>query len=130
MNISEAGKISNLPTRTIRYYSEIGLVNPSFRTESGYRIYDDETIKELGFIKRIRSFGFSIKDCRILLRLLQDKERASADVKKIAQKRLLEIENKKNELDKLYNELLELINFCPGDDKPSCPIIETLTNNN
>ncbi|MEM7071857.1 MAG: MerR family transcriptional regulator, partial [Pseudomonadota bacterium] len=87
MNISTASKITNLSVKTLRYYDDIGLVRPASRNRSGYRIYDDITIRKLIFIRRARAFGFSIQECHDLLALYADEKRSSADVKKIASKR-------------------------------------------
>ena len=91
MNIGAAAKASGLPPKTIRYYEEIGLVSPD-RRENAYRDYSDEHIHKLRFIQRARSLGFSVEDCRQLLSLYEDKGRASAQVKELAQEHLEEIE--------------------------------------
>jgi DNA-binding transcriptional MerR regulator len=80
MNISKASEASGLPVKTVRYYSDIGLVKPTARTEARYRSYDDAAIRKLVFVRRAREFGFSIEECRELLDLYADDERSSADV--------------------------------------------------
>ncbi len=73
MNVRDAGKRSGLPSKTIRYYDEIGLVVPD-RRENGYRDYDSRAVQKLAFLKRARQLGFSIEDCRTqLLSLYEDK---------------------------------------------------------
>ncbi len=127
MNISAAARAAGLPTKTVRYYADIGLVAPAGRTESGYRSYDDTSIRKLIFIRRARDFGFSIPDCRELLGLYTDQHRSSADVKRIAAKRLEEIREKQRELQSLHDELAHLVRACHGDDRPDCPIIDYLS---
>ena len=83
MNISKASKISGLSIKTIRYYSDIHLVDPNERNESGYRIFNEKDIKKLIFVRRAREFGFSIQECRELLDLYENKKRSSNMVKKI-----------------------------------------------
>ena len=78
MKISEAAKSVGLPTKTVRYYADIGLVTPASRTDAGYREYDEDSIRKLCFVKRARKFGFSVKDCRDLLDLYQDSSRSAA----------------------------------------------------
>ncbi len=126
MNISAAAKISRLPVKTVRYYADIGLVEAPHRTDAGYRIYDDSSIRKLVFIRRSREFGFSIDECRELLGLYQDQERTSANVKQMASKRLAEIEQKQRELQSLHDELSHLVKTCRGDHRPDCPIIDYL----
>ncbi len=92
MNISAAAKLSGLPVKTVRFYADIGLVDAPARSEAGYRSYDDASVRKLVFVRRSREFGFSIEECRELLGLYQDHERSSAEVKRIASKRLTEIE--------------------------------------
>ena len=78
-------------------------------------------------MKRARSFDFSIKECRELLGLYEDKNRSSSDVRKIAIHHLEEIKRKEEDLMKLRIELDHLVNACAGDDRPDCPIIDYLS---
>jgi len=126
MNISAASKAASLPVKTVRYYADIGLVKAPARTQAGYRTYDDAAVRKLAFIRRSREFGFSIEECRELLDLFQDQDRSSAEVKRIASKRLEEIEVKQRELQSLHDELAHLVAACRGDHRPDCPIIDYL----
>lgn len=93
MNIGIASEKSGLPSKTIRYYEDIGLLRPA-RTENGYRDYSADDIHRLRFLQRSRSLGFSVDECRQLLSLYQDRDRDSADVKAIAKAKLVEIDRK------------------------------------
>lgn len=126
MNIGAASKAAGLPTKTVRYYADIGLVEAGSRTDSGYRNYDEPAVRKLTFVRRARAFGFSIGDCRELLELYQDRNRSSADVKRIAVARLDEIEKKQRDLQCLHDELAHLVSSCAGDNRPDCPIIDRL----
>ena len=125
MNVGEAANLCGLPSKTIRYYEDIGLVVPN-RQPNGYRDYGEADICKLQFIQRSRSLGFSIDDCRSLLSLYEDTSRASADVKAIAQARLADIRRKIDELESLHATLSNLVNACHGDHRPDCPILEDL----
>lgn len=125
MNIGEASKASQLPTKTIRYYEEIDLIAP-LRAENGYRAYSETDIHRLRFLQRARGLGFSIDECRLLLSLYEDKKRASADVKRLALDKIGEIDRKLSELESLKKTLSALARDCHGDDKPACPIIDDL----
>ncbi len=126
MNISAASKAAGLPVKTVRYYANIGLVEAPSRSSAGYRTYDDTAVRKLVFIRRSRAFGFTIEECRDLLGLYQDQSRNSAEVKRIASKRLEEIEEKQRELQSLHDDLSHLVRTCRGDDRPDCPIIDYL----
>ncbi|CDX19909.1 DNA-binding transcriptional activator of copper-responsive regulon genes [Mesorhizobium sp. ORS 3324] len=125
MNIGIASERSGLPSKTIRYYEDIGLVRPA-RTGSGYRDYSPIDIHELRFLQRARSLGFSVDECRQLLSLYQDRNRESADVKAIAEAKVAEIDRKIAELASLRRLLNHLVEHCQGDDRPDCPIIDEL----
>lgn len=126
MNISAAAKAAGLPVKTVRYYADIKLVEAPSRSTAGYRTYSDAAVRKLAFIRKSREFGFSIEECRELLDLFQDQDRASAEVKQLASKRLEEIEVKQRELQSLHDELAHLVKSCRGDHRPDCPIIDYL----
>lgn len=123
MNIGEVAQATGLPPKTIRYYEDIDLVTPA-RAENGYRAYSDVDIHRLAFVQRARSLGFTIEECRQLLSLYDDQDRASADVKAIALEKIAEIDRKRKELKSLRSTLQSLADHCHGDDRPDCPIID------
>ena len=125
MNIGDVASVVDLPVKTVRYYEEIGLVVPDRRT-NGYRDYGERDLHVLRFLRRARGLGFSIKDCRALLSLYGDEGRASADVKRLAESRIAEIDRKMEELQSLRATLSALVEACHGDDHPDCPILDDL----
>ncbi|HHI71699.1 MAG TPA: Cu(I)-responsive transcriptional regulator [Rhodobacteraceae bacterium] len=127
MNVGQAADRAGLTVKTVRYYADIGLVEPMGRSQAGYRLYSDTEVSKLAFIRRARAFGFSVKECRELLDLYQDKSRSSRDVKAIAIKRLTQIDEKLAELQKLRDELSRLADECHGDHRPDCPILESFS---
>lgn len=126
MNIGAVSKAAGLPTKTVRYYADIGLVSPSGRNQSGYREYGETEVRKLIFVRRARTFGFNVKECKELIGLYENKERSSRDVKRLALQRIEEIETKMSELQSLHDELSHLAKSCQGDDRPDCPIIKGL----
>lgn len=126
MNIGQAAQKSGLPAKTIRYYEEVDLISPG-RRENGYRDYSTQDVHKLTFLHRARNLGFPIETCRQLLSLYEDQERASADVKELANSHLQEIDAKIAELKELRSTLHELVNACHGDDLPDCPILNGLS---
>jgi MerR family copper efflux transcriptional regulator len=127
MKIGQAAKGSGLTTKTVRYYANIGLVYPAVDPLTGYRQYNQSDVAKLKFVGTARKFDFSIEDCRELLGLYEDKHRPSRDVKKVALKKIKDIESRLSELQSLKEELLSLVNACDGDDRPNCPIIDRLS---
>lgn len=125
MNISSASQQSGLPLKTIRYYEDISLVRPA-RAANGYRDYSDADVHLLKFVQRARSLGFSIDECRLLLSLYQDENRASAEVKALALAKIEEIDSKIADLKSLRATLSTLAAHCHGDNRPDCPIIDDL----
>ena len=126
MNISAAASESGLPPKTIRYYEEIGLVVPR-RDDNGYRVFTDTDLHKLTFLARARALGFSIEDCRTLLALWEDRGRASADVRRVAEAHLGRIEAKIADLQAMRATLSTLIHACAGDSRPDCPILSGLS---
>ena len=126
MNIGDAAAASGLPAKTIRYYEEIGLVRPA-RGENGYRDFVESDVHKLVFVARARSLGFTVVECRHLLSLYEDRERASADVKAMAREHLARIDRKIADLAELRSTLGDLVERCHGDDRPHCPILESLS---
>lgn len=128
MNIGEVSRASGLPAKTIRYYEDIGLVRPA-RGQNGYRDFCQQDVHKLSFLGRSRSLGFSIEECRTLLSLYEDRDRASADVKAVATEHLKRIAQKIVALQALQSTLQTLVTRCQGDDRPDCPILDDLAGN-
>lgn len=126
INISKAAKAAGLPVKTVRYIGNIDLVAAQQRSASGYRLYDDRSLRKLIFVRRTRSFGFSIEACRDLLDLYQDSGRSGFDVKRLAEGRLTNIDQKQHDLQSLLDDLSHLIHAWRGDQRPECPILEYL----
>jgi Cu(I)-responsive transcriptional regulator len=126
MNIGDVACRSGLPAKTIRYYEEIGLIQPD-RTANGYRSFCEADLHKLAFLGRLRALGFSIEDCRTLMALYEDEARASADVKQVAQQHLQRIEAKIQDLEAVRATLSELVDSCAGDSRPDCPILKNLS---
>ena len=124
MNISEAAGQSGLAAKTIRYYEDIGLVDPARRRDNGYRDYAVRDVHLLRFLHRARNLGFTVADCRALLSLYTDRKRRSADVKAIALNRIADIDRKVAQLGEMRSVLATLADKCHGDERPDCPILD------
>ena len=126
MNIGEAAKASGVSAKMIRHYESVGLFPEAARTDSGYRQYTDKEVSTLRFIRQSRDLGFSLEQIRELLALWQDRKRPSRQVKALAQAHIDELEAKLQELQAMKATLEHLVHCCHGDDRPDCPIIDTL----
>ncbi|WP_413988025.1 Cu(I)-responsive transcriptional regulator [Labrys okinawensis] len=127
MNIGEAAATSGVSAKMIRYYESIGLVANVARTEAGYRVYGASDIHALRFIRRARDLGFSVEQMETLLALWSDRTRASADVKRVAEAHIAELERKMKEIEGMAKTLRHLVHNCHGDGRPDCPILEDLS---
>jgi len=126
MNIGQAAEASGVSAKAIRYYEASGLIASADRSEGGYRVYGEADIRTLRFIRRARDLGFSIERIRRLLDLWHDKERASADVKRLALDHVGEIDAKIAALVAMRDAVEELAAACDGDHRPECPILRDL----
>jgi Cu(I)-responsive transcriptional regulator len=127
MNIGQAARAAGVSAKMIRYYDQIGLVQPSARTEANYREYGPREINELRFIRRARSLGFSIPEITQLLSLWRDRNRPSREVKAVADRHLADLDARIAEMSAMADTLRELSRCCAGDERPDCPILADLT---
>ena len=126
MNIGAASEASGVSQRMIRHYEKIGLIPSPPRRDSGYRDYSAADVHRLRFIANARDLGFPIEDIRSLLELWSDRNRASSEVKMLAEARAAELGKKAAALQAMQDILLSLAEHCHGDDRPDCPIIDRL----
>ncbi|MGJ7519112.1 Cu(I)-responsive transcriptional regulator [Variovorax sp. LT1P1] len=125
-NIGEAARRSGVSARMVRHYEGLGLLPAVARTESGYRQYSEADIHTLRFVKRSRDLGFSMEEIAELVGLWHNRRRASASVKRIAQKHLGELEQRIADMQAMRRTLSHLVHCCHGDARPDCPILEDL----
>lgn len=125
MNIGDVAQRSGLPAKTIRYYEDIDLIKPQ-RSANGYRQFREKDLHKLAFLGRARALGFTIEDCRALMALYENDHRASADVKRIANQHLHQIDKKIEGLKSMRDTVAHLVDECAGDERPDCPILQDL----
>lgn len=128
MNIGQAAKGSGVSAKMIRHYEEIGLVPAAQRTAAGYRVYQDKDLHIFRFIRQARILGFAIEQIKELLNLWQNKRRTSRKVKELAMNHIEELDRRIEGLKEMRATLAHLANHCHGDDRPDCPILDSLEN--
>ncbi len=126
MNIGQAASQSGVNAKMIRHYEAIGLIKPAKRTGSGYRIYNDIDVHTMRFVKQARNLGFSIGQIKALLGLWQNQRRSSRKVKELALSHIQELDERIREMQEIKHTLAHLVHHCHGDDRPDCPILDSL----
>ncbi|NII09100.1 heavy metal-responsive transcriptional regulator [Oleiagrimonas sp. C23AA] len=126
-SIGTVARRAGVGVDTIRYYEREGLLPAPARRASGYRVYGDQAIEQLRFIRRAKELGFSLDEVRELMALSADRERGVTGVKQRAQQRLAAVEQRMAELERIRGGLQTLIDACPGHgDLDTCPILKAL----
>jgi Cu(I)-responsive transcriptional regulator len=124
--IGEAARRSGVSAKMLRHYESLGLLGQVVRTDSGYRQYTAADVHTLRFIKRCRDLGFSMAEIAELVNLWQNRSRASASVKRIAQKHVDELSTRIAAMQAMQRSLNDLLQHCHGDARPDCPILDDL----
>jgi DNA-binding transcriptional MerR regulator len=125
IGIGTLAKRAGVSIDTVRYYERGGLLAPKTRLASGYRRYSELEVARLRFIRRAQALGFSLKEVKELLALsnLRDVGR----VKRAAQTKLADVEERIASLERVRKGLASLIAACPGHGRAAdCPILKAL----
>ncbi|MGD1704908.1 heavy metal-responsive transcriptional regulator [Dapis sp. BLCC M229] len=132
MKIGQVADLSGFPIKTIRYYEDIGLLKPSVeRSESGYRLFEESVLGRLGFIKRAKSLGLSLREISEILVIRDRGELPCREVKQKLTSKVKEITSQIEALEKLKAELQEILQH--WQEQPStnqskenvCPNVQT-----
>ncbi len=126
VHIGEASKRSGVSAKMVRHYESLGLLGRVGRSDAGYRRYSEREVHTLRFIRRARDLGFSIAEIDALVKLWQNRRRASADVKRIALAHVADLDRRIADMSAMKHTLEELAHCCRGNDRPECPILDEL----
>lgn len=126
LSIGEMSRQSGVNIETVRYYEKIGLLSEPPRTAAGHRMYLENHLKRLTFIRRSRELGFSLDEIGILLGLV-DGGYTCGTVKDAALKHLDDIRTKIADLRRMEQVLDQTVARCEGGTTPACPIVEVLS---
>ncbi len=121
---------ADVTTDTVRYYEKEGLLTPTSKTAAGYRLYDENSLRRLRFIRQGQQCGFSLLEIRELLTLRNSDEACCKDVKSVTIAKKLQLEHKIKALQVMSQALSELISICDNETRPldECPILSALEN--
>ncbi|MCA1600069.1 MAG: heavy metal-responsive transcriptional regulator [Acidobacteria bacterium] len=127
LNIGELAKRGRVNLETVRYYEREGLLPKPPRSPAGYRVFPPDAVRRIRFIKRSQELGFSLKEIKELLALRVAPHTTSADVRKRAEAKIEDIEEKVKSLRAMKKALARLTATCGGKGSASdCPILESL----
>lgn len=127
LKIGEVARRAGVNLQTIHYYERRGLLPEPPRSPSNYRLYPDDTVRRVRFIKRAQELGFTLKEIEELLSLRASPRSKCADVRKRAQTKVEDIDEKIRSLQGMRKALTGLIGECLGKGPVSeCPILESL----
>lgn len=130
MRISNLADKTDTPIDTLRYWEKLGLVSNVGRSEGGYRNYTDENLRQVQFIQRAKSVGFSLAEIEELLCLRTHANMHSCqEVKDIADQKIDEIALKIRELEQMRDALQRISAICCGGEEAatSCTILTALS---
>lgn len=125
LTIGKVAKLAVVSIDTIRYYERGGLLSPAQKSGAGYRLYNDEAVRRLHFIKHAQHCGLSLAEIRQLLDLKRQDDSCCENVRSLVIQKKLQLEHKIKSLKAMSQALSELINICVDDAKPldGCPIL-------
>lgn len=125
--IGELAKKVGVNIETVRYYERRGLLLPTSKMESGYRLYNKEALKHLEFIRYSKKLGFTLKETEELLRLRISPKARSDNIREKVKSKLCEIDNRIKGLQTMRKVLNKLIkDCCAGQPTEKCPILRTI----
>ncbi len=109
LKIGEVASRTDLPVKTIRFYSDAGLIHPSSRTDAGYRLFEPEVVAELSLIRTLKAMEIPLEDVRRILESRRSGLCTCSSLQATIRTKAGEIEQKINDLRELHVELLELL---------------------
>ena len=126
VTIGRLSKRTGCNIETIRYYERIGLLPKPPRTEGGHRLYKNEHIKRLTFVRRSRELGFTLDEVKELLNLVDGGDYTCGEVLTLTAQHLNEVRQKIKDLRRLEKTLKTIVADCQGGEVPECPIVDAL----
>ena len=127
LTIGQLAKAGGVNVQTVRFYERLHLLAPTARKPSGYRVYGEEAVRRLSFIKNAQALGFTLREILELLNLRVSSTARCGDVQRKAQAKMAQVEAKVHDLEALAWALKDLIRACRvGQPTDRCPILKSL----
>ena len=126
MPIGEMSKLTGCNIETIRYYERIGVMPDPVRSTGGHRLYVVEHLKRLTFIRRSRELGFTLKQIRELLAMVDGGAFTCNEIKEITTGHIGDVRRKIADLRRLERVLADMASRCDRGEVPDCPVIDAL----
>ncbi len=124
--IGRLSKQAGVKVTTIRYYESIGLMALPDRSPSGQRVYEDDAIERLSFIRHARELGFPVEAIRELIKLQTEPGNNCATVDGIARRHLADVRRRLSQLEALEGELKRMVTSCQGGKIAACTVLSSL----
>ncbi len=129
--IGEVARKAQVNKETVRYYEKRDLIPKPDRRRSGYRIFTQRHIDQIRFIKRAQELGFTLSEIKELLELRMDEGTTCSEIKAEAERKYSDVVDKLNDLQRIKETLVELIDSCDKSGPiGECPILEALEGEN
>lgn len=123
----KAAKEAGVNIETLRYYENIGVIPEPFRSESGYRLYTEEAIQRIRFVKVMQKLGFTLQEIKELLDIKMDSETACRETSHIVHQKIGDVKDKISSLNCILETLKNMERTCSmNKTKEGCPILESL----
>jgi MerR family mercuric resistance operon transcriptional regulator len=126
LTIGRLSAASGCKIETIRFYERSGVLPAPPRTEGGHRVYAEDHLRRLTFIRRARELGFTLDEVRALLALADREGRTCAEVRDLTMRHLRDVRAKLADLRRLERVLAATVAGCEGEDVPECPVLDAL----
>jgi len=126
MKISQLSKLTQVPSKTIRYYEESQLIPQAARSINGYRDYQEDDIEQLIFIRRCRELQIPIEQIKVLIQVKTNKKSSCREVDALIVEQLGKVKNTISELRLLEQTLTNLAQSCPNNSVEECQILKKL----
>lgn len=126
LSIGQLSKETGVKVTTIRYYESIGLVETPTRTPSGQRVYGNDDVERLNFIRHSRELGFPMESISELIALQTNPGADCAAVDAIARRHLADVRRRLTQLEALEGELKRMVTACAGGEIGQCAVMTTL----
>lgn len=126
ISIGELSRRTEVNIETIRYYERTGVLPPPPRTGGGHRVYAEDHLKRLSFVRRSRELGFGLDSIKEMLQMVDARDVSCEQVRGIAKGHLDNVRDKITDLERMEKTLSATVSLCDGGETPECPILDTL----